>query len=296
MDLRHLRYFVAVGEELHFRRAAERVHIAQPALSIQIKALEDYLGGTLIQRNNRRVELTEAGRHFLDQARSILRQIDDATLSTRRALRGETGFLRVAYSGNAAETGTLARAVRAFRQRFADVEVSVIEMDPLSQLDALLHGDIQAALMTTLSKTLPAGVTVMRLGAWPLRLVLPDNHLLADKPRIHIDDIRHQPFVVYAAHEGDDGTSVFRHVVGFTPIVAHRVTSAVMVTALVGAGLGLGMLPESMEQSALPAGSVLRPIAGIETQMDVSLATLAATQDPVTQQFISIIKAEFALT
>ncbi|MCL2895043.1 LysR family transcriptional regulator [Brenneria tiliae] len=295
MDLRHLRYFVAVGEELHFRRAAERVHIAQPALSIQIKALEEYLGGTLILRNNRRVELTEAGRHFLDQARSILRQIDDATRSTRRALRGETGFLRIAYSGNAAETGTLARAVRAFRQRFADVEVSVMEMDPPSQLDALLRGDIQAALMTTLSKTLPPGITVMRLGAWPLRLVLPDNHLLAQKQRIRIDDIRHEPFVVYATHEGDDGTSVFRHVAGFTPVVAHRVTSAIMVTALVGAGLGLGMLPESMEKSALQAGSVLRPIAGIETAMDVSLATLEATPDPVTRQFISTTKATFAL-
>lgn len=290
-----MRYFVAVGEELHFRRAAERVHIAQPALSIQIKALEDYLGGPLMLRNSRRVELTEAGRLFLDQARSILRQIDDTTRSTQRALRGETGFLRVAYSGNAAETGTLARAMRAFRQRFADVEVSLMEMDPPTQLDALLHGDIQAALMATLSQALPSRVTVMELGAWPLRLVLPDNHTLLHKQRICIADIRYEPFVVYATHEGDDGTSVFRLAAGFTPIVAHRVTTAIMVTALVGAGLGLGMLPASMEKSAIPAGSVLLPIDGIETKMDISLVTIEATQDPVTRQFISTTKAEFAL-
>lgn len=138
MDLRHLRYFVAVAEELHFRRAAERMCIAQPALSIQIKALENYLGGQLILRNNRRVELTDAGQLFLGQARRILEDIDDVTRMTRRALKGEVGHLTLAYSGNAAETGILAKVTRAFRERYPEVEISAIELDPPSQVEALL--------------------------------------------------------------------------------------------------------------------------------------------------------------
>lgn len=295
MNLRHLRYFVAVGEELHFRRAAERMCIAQPALSIQIKALENYLGGQLILRNNHHVELTEAGLLFLVQARRILADIDDVTRMTRRALKGEVGFLRMAYSGNVAETGILTKVTRAFRERYPEVEISAIELDPASQVEALLKGTIQVSLMATCFKTLPLQLKATTLGMWPLRLVLPDNHPLLQKNSILIDDIRHEPFVVYAAHEGDDGTEAIRYVTGFTPVVSHRVTAAVMVTALVGAGLGLGLLPESMAISAMKKGVVFRALDGVEAQMDISLVTLSALREPVTLQFSEAINTVFSL-
>ncbi|WP_052364905.1 LysR substrate-binding domain-containing protein [Halotalea alkalilenta] len=293
MDLRRLRYFVAVAEELHFRRAAERVHIAQPALSVQIKALEEELGGCLIVRSNRRVELTEAGRLLLEQSRQILAQVDAAAGLTRRALRGEAGVLRLTYSGNAAESGMLARCLRAFRRRHADVEIQAMEMDPASQQEALLSGRVHAALTTTLARTLPPQLMVQRLGAWPLRLALPDDHPLAQRRQIRIADVVHQPFVVYATHGDDDGTSVLRQVAGFDPVVAHRVGTAVMVTALVGAGLGLGLLPASMETVAAHAGAVLRPLASVKADMDVSLVVLSGVREPVATRLLEVAMGEF---
>lgn len=295
MDLRQLRYFVAVAEELHFRRAAERVHIAQPALSVQIKALEDHLGGKLIARSNRHVELTDAGHLFLEQARRILTQVDDATQLVRRALAGEVGLLRLSYSGSAAESGILARVTRAFRQYSLDVEINAQEMHPMSQMDALLSGDIHASLMPTLAVDVPPELKVTRLGVWPLRLALPDNHPLLLKRHIRVSDIEREPFVVCAASTGDDGTAVFRRAVGFDPIVAHRVPVVMMVTALVGAGLGLGVLPECMEVAANQAGAVLRPIRGVDIETDISLVTLAVPREPVTQRLLSITETAFGL-
>ncbi|MFE8048667.1 LysR family transcriptional regulator [Brenneria goodwinii] len=295
MDLRQLRYFVAVAEELHFRRAAERVHIAQPALSVQIKALEDHLGGKLISRNNRHVELTDAGRLFLEQARRILAQVDDATQLVRRALVGQLGLLRLSYSGSAAESGILAKVTRAFRQHSLDVEICAQEMHPISQMEALLRGGIHASLMPTLAVDVPRELKVTRLGVWPLRLALPDNHPLLLKRRIRVSDIGREPFVVCAANSADDGTAVFRRAVGFEPIVAHRVPVVMMITALVGAGLGLGVLPESMAVAANQAGAVLRPISGLDIETDISLVTLALPREPVTQRLLSITKAAFEL-
>ncbi|MEC5343552.1 LysR substrate-binding domain-containing protein [Brenneria populi] len=294
MDLKHLRYFVAVGEELHFRRAAERLHIAQPALSVQIKALEAYLGGKLIARNNRRVELTDTGHLFLKQARQILNQVDSLTRLTRRALMGEIGLLRLAYSGSAAETGILAKVTRSFQRRAADVEIRAAEMHPRLQLAALTNGDIHAALMPTLSLTLPAQLQALKLGEWPLRLALPNNHPLLDKKQIHIADIEQESFVVCAAHDRDDGTSIFRHALGFIPAIGQRVATVNMVIALVGAGLGLGLLPASMASAAKQAGAVLKPVSKVNVKPDLSLVTLRNPQDPVTRQLLAVAQAEFA--
>ncbi|HHD7473845.1 TPA: LysR substrate-binding domain-containing protein [Klebsiella oxytoca] len=293
MDLRHLRYFVAVAEELHFRRAAERLYVAQSALSIQIKTLEDHLGGKLLTRNNRRVELTDAGRLFLEQARRILAQVDDSTQLVRRALVGEVGLLRLSYSGSAAASGILAKVTRAFRQYSLDVEICAQEMHPISQMEALLSGEIHASLMPTLAVDVPQDLKVTRLGVWPLRLALPDNHPLLLKRHIRVSDIEREPFIVCAASAGDDGTAIFRRTLGFSPVIAHHVPVVMMVTALVGAGLGLGVLPECMAIAAKQAGAVLRPISNVNISTDISLVTLAVCREPVTQRLLAITEDAF---
>src|SRR5215475_15690071 len=137
MEFRHLRSFVAVAEELHFGRAAARVHIVQPALSRQIRALEDEIGIRLFERDRRRMALTPAGTAFLDEARSLLEHADRAVEAARRADRGELGSLRIAYVPAMVSTG-LPEIVRSFRQRYPGVDVRLQEMTPATQVEALL--------------------------------------------------------------------------------------------------------------------------------------------------------------
>src|SRR5262249_37069277 len=141
MELRHLRYFVAVAEELHFGRAAARVRIAQPALSRQIRHLEDELGLSVLERNRRRVALTPAGARFLDDARQILAHVDRAVASARRAARGEEGSLRVAYVP-AVVFPRLPDIIRTFRRRLPTVDVELADMTPAQQSEALLGGRV----------------------------------------------------------------------------------------------------------------------------------------------------------
>src|SRR5471030_290914 len=130
MELRHLRYFLAVAEEKHFGRAAERLHIVQPALSMQIRALEEELGGPLFVRTSRRVDLTEAGHLLLAQARSTLAQVEHAKLTVQRVIRGELGSIRLGFAGNAVFSGKLMRDLRAFHKAYPDVELIVREIPP----------------------------------------------------------------------------------------------------------------------------------------------------------------------
>src|SRR5262245_19269778 len=141
MELRHLRYFLAVAEELHFGRAAARMHIVQPALSRQIRNLEDEIEVRLFERDRRRVVLTEAGGVFLDDVKRLLEQLESAVDAARRATRGERGTLRIAYVPAVAFTW-LPEIVRAFRQRLPDVDVRLQETHPARQVQALLSGRV----------------------------------------------------------------------------------------------------------------------------------------------------------
>ena len=294
MDLRQLRYFVALAEELHFGHAAERVHIAQPALSMQIKALEETLGGELFKRTKRSVVLTEAGRLLLVEAKATLAQAAHSMDVVKRALRGDLGCVRIAYSGNAIYSGVLGRALQVFKQAKPGVDVKLLELDPRSQLDALQKGSIDVCLMTTLAVDLPEDVQVTRLTAWPLLIALPKAHALAQQEMIPMSALKRESFVVYAGYEGDDGTSVIRSLTGFSPNVTYKATNAMMVVALVGAGLGLALVPASLERFAAHAGAVLKPFADLEVEMDVSMVRRDPESEPSINAFLACVEAEFS--
>jgi DNA-binding transcriptional LysR family regulator len=295
MNLRQLRYFVAVAEELHFRRAAERLCIAQPAVTAQIKALESSLGGSLIKRSTRRVELTDAGKMLFEHAQHVLSQVELASCKVRNSLRGEAGVLRLVYSGNAATTGILMRGMRAFHNKHKDVEIQTAEMDPAQQEEALVSGHAHAAFTTTLARPPKSSLVVRRLGTWPLQLAMPIDHPLSRLSSIRVDDIVSHPFVVYATHVGDDGTAVLRHVFGFDPIIARRVSGALMVSPQVGAGIGLALLPQSMERAVAGDGVVLRPVQSARANMDLALLSLANKVEPLTERFLEVATSEFML-
>ena len=146
MDLRHLRYFIAVAEELHFTRAARRLHIAQPPMSRQIRELEEELGVTLFNRTRRQVELTDAGQVFLIKARQVLRAAESAVLETQRAERGETGKLAVGFFEQTAYT-LLPPILRAFNQRFPEVDVQLRWFPVIDQVEALEQGEVDIAFV-----------------------------------------------------------------------------------------------------------------------------------------------------
>ena len=179
MELRHLRYFVAVAEELHFRRAAERLHMSQPPLSQQIRALEEEVGATLLLRNQRRVELTAAGAAFLERAREILDAVEDAARQARRVQRGEVGRLAVGFVGSAMYS-FVPELLRAFREQAPDIALRLHELGTTEQLRQLEDGRLDVGFMRAPGRW--PGLRVETVLEEPVVVALPDLHPLAPAP------------------------------------------------------------------------------------------------------------------
>lgn len=290
MELRHFRYFLAVAEDLHFGKAAERLNIAQPALSIQIRKLEEMLGGQLFHRANRSVTLTEAGRIFLDEARQTLERAARAEANVRRALRGELASVEIGYTASAVLSGLLGKAVVAIREKNPDLDLRLHELDPRSQLDGLLQRQIHFAFMTTLALDIPRELTICRLAEWPLTIAMSAAHPLATLQEIPLDKLKQEPFIVYTSSERDDGLAIFRSLADFSPNVAQRASSAVTVAALVGTGLGVALLPLSLASRGSHDSVVFRPIKGEKTIMDCSLVSWRTEYEPAVKLALAAIR------
>src|SRR5215475_10898646 len=199
MEFRHLRSFVAVADELHFGRAAARVHIVQPALSRQIRALEEEMGLRLFERNRRRVALTPAGAAFLDEARGLLEQVTHAVEAARRADRGELGSLRIGYVPAMAST-RLPEIVRGFRKRFPGVDVRLQEMTPAMQVETLLGERVDVGFVRgPIHEPALAAETVLKE---PLVAALPSGHRLGRHKRLGLAMLASEPFVLQARSGG----------------------------------------------------------------------------------------------
>ena len=198
VELRHLRYFVAVGEELHFRRAAERLHVSQPPLSQQIRALEAELGVTLFERNRRRVELTEPGRALLGEARGVLAAVDRAVELTQRVARGEAGALAVGFVGSAMY-GALPDVLREFRAQRPGVELRLRELPTGAALDALLEGRIDVGVVRPAQVGPGHRPRHVRARRWSSRC--RRRHPLARRRRLALADLAGEAFVLLARRE-----------------------------------------------------------------------------------------------
>src|SRR5512133_1148541 len=187
IELRHLRYFVAVAEELHFGRAAQRLHIAQPGLSQQIQALESELGVSLLARTRRRVELTAAGQVFLDEGRRALAQVERAENLTRRAASGEIGRLTIGGTESATWV-VLPELLRDFRRRYPNVDLAIREMPSPLQLEALRNGEIDVGFVRPPVGT--DGLVARTILEERLGILLPKAHPLAKRSEIPIRVLR----------------------------------------------------------------------------------------------------------
>lgn len=294
MELRHLRYSIAVAEELHFGRAARQLGISQPPLSQQIQALEQELGARLFERTNRRVELSEAGRLFLEEARLVLAQVDRAADVARRAQLGELGEMKIGFTSSAPFNSSLPKAIYAFRQAYPAVHLNLQEMSSKSVADALLDETIEIGLMRPLA--LPDSLSVVELLREPLVAVLSVAHPLAQAEQrgIELKELATEPFVFFPRSYGSGLYAQFLSLArqaGFNPHIAQEAGEAMTIIGLVAAGLGVSVLPASFQWMRIE-GVVYRPLLDPGAVTAVWLVQRKGQPTAMAQAFTELLTRE----
>jgi DNA-binding transcriptional LysR family regulator len=287
MELRHLRYFVAVAEERHFGRAARRLQIAQPPLSRQIQALERELGFDLFDRRARRVELTPGGEALLTHVRGVFDSLEEGIQAARRAAKGETGRISVGYPSSLAYSG-LTDLLRAFRARSPEVDVVVHEMPPQESLSALRERRIDVGFVRA-SVDDPL-ISAERVRREPLMVALPADHPLASRKRIALSLLANEPFVSFPRARGAayfDQIMRLCHAAGFTPRIVQEAVQLDMAS-LIAAGFGVGIVPASMQEAAR-SGMTLRPIVG-SPKTELFVAWRSNDASPVLRDFLAVVR------
>lgn len=248
MELRHLRYFVAVAEEFNFSRAAERLGIAQPPLSQQIQRLERELGVPLFIRTRRRVELTEVGRALLGDARRTLADAERIVTIAARAARGEAGSLRLGFSSAALYT-TVPAILRAFLARAPGVAPTLLERSSEEQMEMLAAGTLDAAFVRLPIANPHPTVALRNVAREPLMVALPHGHRLAKRRAVAIRALKQERFIIVArtAARGlhDQIVALCRRA-GFDPAPAQEAAEVSTIVSLVSAGLGVAVVPASV--------------------------------------------------
>jgi DNA-binding transcriptional LysR family regulator len=286
MELRQLRYFAALAEELHFGRAARRLSLTQPPLSQAIQNLERELGVRLLERSRRRVALTPAGSAFLEEARRALASAERAGEQAKRASRGQVGRLVVGFLANTAYT-LLPLVLRDFAQAFPGVRLDLREMGIPQQLQALRNGDIDVGLLRPPVQDAELAADVLL--EEPFVLALPEGHPLAALKRVPARRLASETFVLFPRAPG----FVFGDLVlgfclragGFAPRVAQEVNQTHAVIGLVSAGIGVALVPASAQKIGL-AGVVYRPLREATPLARVAIARRRADASPTVAAFL----------
>jgi len=289
MDTRLLRSFVTVAEELHFGKAAERAHLAQPALSRQVKRLEAELGMQLLIRDRRNVALTEAGRAFLEEARAVLERVDRAVLVAHQAGRGEVGSLSLGYEGSALYS-VFPDALRLYKRRYPGVALDLRELCTADQVEALLGGGIDVGLLHV--PVASDGLRVEVVLDEPLVAALPDDHPLARKDRVALEDLSDDPFVFFPrrfAPEVHDRMTGLCREAGYVPRVVQEAESKQSLVGLVAAGIGVAMLPASVGRLKRP-GLIYKEIAQPEARVGTALAWRPSHETPALRRFLEVAR------
>ncbi|TCK27594.1 LysR substrate-binding domain-containing protein [Pseudonocardia endophytica] len=262
MELRHLRYFVAVAEELHFGRAAEKLHMAQSPLSRQIQGLERELRTPLLRRTTRQVSLTAAGAELLERGRKLLAHADEVVEVVRDVGR-DASPVRIGFTACAANA-VLGQVVQIARDAMGDLSADVrTDLLTPTQLHAVSGGSIDIGFVVMPSTPVPEELGIASVRIERLAVVLPDGHRLADVKQVNLIDLADEELVMFARSTG----SVVRAVLdqacaraGFTPQVVHQARDTGTVLGLVAAGLGCTVLPLSVREGAA-SGVLVRPLA-----------------------------------
>lgn len=280
MELRHIRYFVAVAEECHFGRAAQRLHIAQPPLSQQIRQLEAELGVQLLTRSTRRVELTAAGERYLERARAILAAVESAADEASRVAAGQLGRMSLGFIGSSTYE-LLPRLVRVLRQDFPGIDLELHgEMLTPQQVTGLLDHTLDLGFLRPPVRE--PGVEFRVLRREPLVAVLPESHRLAGGPAVRLADLRDESFITYPSH---DRSVVHGAVVdacqraGFQPRVGQEVAETSTLVSFVAAGLGVALVPASVQHLRI-TGTTYLPLQDEGAEVELAAAHRAGDRSP----------------
>jgi DNA-binding transcriptional LysR family regulator len=292
IELRHLRYFVAVAEELHFGRAAQRLNLAQPPLSQQIRKLEDILGHTLFTRTSRAVRLTAAGEVFLERARRTLRNVQEDLDEARSVGRGEVGRLRAGFIGSAMLT-PLPSMLGQYRRQYPRVELQLQEAYTARVIDSLLNGGLDVGILRDGGPT--PGLTVEPIFSEPLIAVVPSTHPLAKYKQISAARLRDEPFVFFTpaagSHAYEKGIApCLEH--GYRPHVVQEGPQWFTLLRLVGAGLGVTIAPACVRQIAAD-NLVCLKLSGTRASSDIELAYRTGENRAIVSAFAAIARQGF---
>jgi DNA-binding transcriptional LysR family regulator len=290
MELRHLRYFVAVAEELHFTRAAERLHIGQPPLSQQIQALEAELDVQLFERNKRSVRLTAAGLLFLDDARRILGLSEQAATTARRAHRGEIGELRIGFTYSTPFTPLFARVINRYRQLYPEVTLTLLETGTLHQIDAISQRAMDLGFLRPPEVVIPDTIVLTVLHEDRMLAVLPVEHPLAARAQLALADLAGVPFVMYSKKAGTGfHPRLLRlcRAAGFEPLIGQEAGEAPTIIGLVAAGCGISVLPTPFDSIHME-GVCYRPITDPDASTSLMLARRRDGNTPLIDAFVRL--------
>jgi DNA-binding transcriptional LysR family regulator len=294
MELRHLRYFVAVAEELNFARAARRVRIAQPSLTKQIQQLEQELGFPLLYRTKKKVELLDTGRVLLDEAQVLLRQAEKAIQTTRRTHTGESGRLVIGFSPSAAPE-VLPRILRRYHALYPNVVVDLLEIASTKNAEALLESLMSVAVVRSpsfLNRELFCFEIIQRER---FVVALADSHPLAKQNSIRIKALASEPLIVPPLQPGwgyaEAIFQIFRDN-GIEPRITEEATQALAVITLVAGGFGVALVPVSISNLRLP-GVTYRPIKGRCRTSDLTLVWRRDSRASTVRAFLEVVKGEY---
>jgi DNA-binding transcriptional LysR family regulator len=289
IELRHLRYFIAVAEELHFGRAAERLHIAQPPLSQQIRQLETELGFQLFHRTKRSVKLTEAGQVFFTESQRLFRQLDQAIEMGRQTSRGEVGQLIIGFVSSTAYN-VLPDILRSFRATVPTVKLELHELTTDQQLQWLRENRLDVGLLRP-----PIEDNAFQLSVIfqePLVVALPETHPLAAEPEISPPDLALESFIIFPRTLAPglyDQIISFCQQAGFSPTIVQEAIQMQTIISLVAAGIGVAIVPLSL-QNLQRTGVIYKRFNQETPQAAIALIYKPDDTAPAVQKFLEIVQ------
>jgi DNA-binding transcriptional LysR family regulator len=290
MELRHLRYFAAVADELHFGRAAERLGIAQPPLSRQIKSLEQQIGVLLLSRTKRRVELTASGKVFAHEARKILAQAEQAVIVAQRVARGEMGQLEVGFVSGAVY-GKVPSSFSLVRTRYPQISLVLRELATEEQIEAIQAHKLDIGLIrppAVVSKSLVMQVIARE----PLVAVLPRTHRLAGRRKISLKALAGEPFLQVPSRVAPGFYDQFVSLcaqAGFFPHIVQEARTTQTIVSLVAVGMGVSIVPASL-RSLQRSGVVYRALEGPAPTTELAVIWRLGDENPALHRFLEIIR------
>jgi DNA-binding transcriptional LysR family regulator len=288
MELRHLRYFLAVGEEQHYGRAAQRLRVAQPALSRQIQDLEGEVGFKLFERLPRGVKLNAAGKLFLEDARRILKEVNEATARAARVARGQSGTLRVGFTENASWRGVVPESFRRFREMQPDAELQLQPSPSLVQLEAIRSGRLDAGFVFNMPKADPEldrlPVTMQRI-----ELAVPAGHPLTKLKELRLRDLTDAPFVWFPRRESPALYDRLMHACfrgGLkSPRIVQEGLDEATILSLVATGLGVGWVLGTARWRR-PESVVIMSVVDLDVPLPLALAWRKDNKSPLLASFV----------